>query len=115
MTNVTDLKIHFFGWNNEDKHDKIWGTISIGTNNYCFWGPRGQDKLNKIMFKKYPDGRTGLWELQDMARKKENKGYDRITVDTVNGVYVGPEHVSPGITQHLINCLLVARLSDNFR
>lgn len=100
--------INFFGWNNTDNHDKVWGYVTIGEGSsaelYNFWGKRGK----RLAFKKYPTGYASAQELRKLAEKKEDKGYRPYPVASI-------ENVCEGFIEQFEKELTLAKLFNNFR
>ncbi len=75
------MKYVHIGWCQEDKHDKVWGVIELQPHKYVtFWGRRGPKLQTKIV-------EGGAWQMDEMFRKKRNKGYDRIEEWELDEVY----------------------------
>ena len=109
-----ELKFHFFGWNNLNTSDKIWGWFTIGEKVYNFWGPRGGEKLIKIKFKQftqYTSRSDNEYEARKTQRNKVNKGYRSIGVTVEDDVLVDVEKIYPGFTAHLKKQMFIAKLS----
>jgi predicted DNA-binding WGR domain protein len=73
-----DVGLIWAGWNTEGNSDKVWGVIKQGavalpqrnSKVYVFWGARGKS----MMFK----ADTYTYEIEDLIRKKQKKGYKEI-------------------------------------
>lgn len=75
------MKIEHIGWCQEDKHDKVWGIIRLhDLDCVTFWGRRGAKLQTKIV-------KVSRWEAEDMFRKKQYKGYNRIEEYELDEVY----------------------------
>lgn len=75
------MKYVHIGWCQEDKHDKVWGVIELQPYKYVtFWGRRGAKLQTKIV-----EGST--WQMDDLFRKKVNKGYQEIEEWQLDDVY----------------------------
>jgi hypothetical protein len=76
------------GWCREGTSDKVWGAICLseaeqyfGNNKYVtFWGRRGAKLQTKIV-----EGNS--WTINDMFRKKTNKGYKEVDKFGLDEVY----------------------------
>ena len=78
----------FIGWcrDEETNSDKVWGIIKLsgdmwGGSYVSFWGRRGK-KLQTKIHKNEVD-----WHMENLADKKQNKGYQKIDEDKLNTVY----------------------------
>ena len=78
----------FIGWYTDSKEnaDKVWGIIKLNGDhrdgNYVsFWGRRGK----KLQTKLHKD--EVLWGMEDLAHKKEKKGYRKINRAELDTVY----------------------------
>lgn len=86
----------FIGWYNKDSSDKVWGVIELQLNVYLsFWGRRGKKLQTKIIktkthqsFINDSDGDYhGDYVIDDLIKKKVNKGYSKIDKSKLNTVY----------------------------
>lgn len=82
------IEYKFIGWCKDEKenHDKVWGVIKLtgsewDGNYVSFWGRRGK-KLQTKMHKDEVE-----WHIEDLADKKERKGYKKIDRNQLNDVY----------------------------
>lgn len=87
---MSTTRIVYFGWNNEDNHDKCWGVVEMATSpdqpahersRYSFWAARGK----KMRFKRH-FGFSGQYDCESKWREKLEKGYRSVPVgerDTV--------------------------------
>jgi predicted DNA-binding WGR domain protein len=100
--------INFFGWNNTEGHDKVWGYVTIGEGStaelYNFWGKRGK----RLAFKKFPTGYGSAFELSKLSKKKAEKGYQEYSVAEI-------DKVCEGFIDQFEKELTLAKLFDNFR
>jgi len=70
----------FIGWCREDKHDKVWGVITLHSNSYVtFWGRRGSKLQTKIS--------TDSHAVNHSIYKKKRNGYQSIPRDEIDQVY----------------------------
>ena len=87
------MKFIHIGWCKEGIHDKVWGIILLAedvpvsnawhfpTNKYItFWGRRGAKLQTKLV-----NGTN--YDMDQLFRKKTNKGYDRIEEWQLDEVY----------------------------
>ena len=87
------MKFVHIGWCKEGIHDKVWGIILLAedvpvsnawhfpTNKYItFWGRRGAKLQTKLV-----NGTN--YDMDQLFRKKTNKGYDRIEEWQLDEVY----------------------------
>ena len=87
------MKYVHIGWCREGVHDKVWGIILLaedvqispswpynGNKYLTFWGRRGAKLQTKLV-----DGRD--WEMDELFRKKKNKGYKEIEEWQLEEVY----------------------------
>ena len=87
------MKFVHIGWCKEGVHDKVWGIILLAedvpvsdawhfpTNKYLtFWGRRGAKLQTKLV-----NGRP--YDMDEMFRKKKNKGYEQIEEWELDDVY----------------------------
>jgi len=75
------MKYKFIGWCREDNHDKVWGVIALHSNSYVtFWGRRGAKLQTKIV-------EGDPWDINELIRKKKNKGYQEIFIWDLDSVY----------------------------
>ena len=87
------MKYVHIGWCKEGIHDKVWGIILLAedvpvsnawhfpTNKYItFWGRRGAKLQTKLV-----NGTN--YDMDQLFRKKTNKGYDRIEEWQLDEVY----------------------------
>ena len=85
------MQYEFIGWNNEDGHDKVWGVIVLERDiNKCvydpshkivyFWGRRGK----KLQTKTCVESQR---EVNKLISSKTKKGYEKVNLDELNGVY----------------------------
>ena len=87
------MKFVHIGWCKEGIHDKVWGIILLAedvpvsnawhfpTNKYVtFWGRRGAKLQTKLV-----NGTN--YDMDQLFRKKTNKGYDRIEEWQLDEVY----------------------------
>lgn len=93
----------FIGWYKKDNSDKVWGVIELHKNAYVtFWGRRGKKLQTKIIktttiFDPYgtygsidPYGggyHYGDYVINDLIKKKEDKGYSKINKSKLDTVY----------------------------
>lgn len=98
------MKYVHIGWCKEDIHDKVWGVICLqdrpephksGLDRYdpvtgnwlsmtgkyvTFWGRRGAKLQTKIV-------EADSWTINEMFRKKTNKGYKEVDKNELDEVY----------------------------
>ncbi len=88
------MKYVHIGWCKEGAHDKVWGIILLAqdvpadpkawpfkTNKYVtFWGRRGAKLQTKLV-------NGTAYDMDQLFRKKTNKGYDRIEEWQLDEVY----------------------------
>lgn len=101
-------------WNSEGKHDKIWGFVETdGGNIFNFWGKRQvvdaegmteNGKRPSLQFKKH----ESLYDLENLAHKKERKGY-------INVPLSGVDVIVPGFTEFFEYALITARMTGKVR
>ena len=112
MTNAYTLEQLL--WNNEGKHDKIWGWVRTPSGNlFCFWGRRQvvdkdgmttDGKRPSLSFKKH----TSLTMLSNVIGKKYNKGYFLVPLTDV-------EKIVPGFDEFFDYALTTARMMGKVR
>ena len=79
------MNYKFIGWNNHDGADKVWGVIYIEDRTgirpkvLIFWGRRGKKLQTKM-------DREG-WDLDNLIRRKTQKGYNQIDNRHLKTVY----------------------------
>ena len=79
------MNYKFIGWNNHDGADKVWGVIYIEDRTgirpkvLIFWGRRGKKLQTKM-------DREG-WDLDNLIRRKTQKGYNQIDNRHLETVY----------------------------
>jgi hypothetical protein len=103
MANAEDrgYKFEFLGWMKEGNHDKVWGYIRLNSGSiYNFWCRRG----GTLKFKRHYD----IWELQNLARKKEAKGYQPLTEAKLEVVW-------PGFGEDFGNKFIMAKFSGEIK
>lgn len=87
----------FLGWMKEDNHDKVWGFIRLNSGSlYNFWCKRG----GTLRFKRHFD----KWTLNDLARKKKDKGYQELSEEKMEVVW-------PGFGEDFGNKFVMAKFS----
>ena len=101
-------------WNNEGKHDKIWGWVKTPSGNlFCFWGRRQvvdhdgmttEGKRPSLSFKKH----VKVSDLENVRFSKYRKGYKLVPLDELEGVV-------PGFTAFFDYALTTARMMGKVR
>lgn len=101
-------------WNNEGKHDKIWGWVQTPSGNlFCFWGRRQvldkegltpDGKRPSLTFKKH----FSVNELLETRRKKLLKGYTLVDLEHI-------ESTVPGFNEFFEYALTTARMLGKVR
>lgn len=103
-------EINFFGWCSEDKHDKVWGYVTVqGDEIYRFWGRRG----NRFSFAK----EEGSWRTSDLLQKAAR---DKTKPGRRSGQYIAVpvheiEEVWNNFYSEFEHQLIAAKLSGIFR
>ena len=94
------FKFLFLGWMKEGTHDKVWGYIKLDSGSYYnFWGRRGKT----LRFKRHP-GTWSDYDLRDLAQKKLDKGYLRMTEEAL-------EVSTPGFGEEFGSQFVMAKFS----
>lgn len=88
--------VHFIGWNNQGKHDKVWGVIEAQDQMVVFWGRRE----GKLAFKRDNPDPMAL-------AKKKSQTYIEHTEEEM-------EAASPGFMKNLRKSLATTLLGDTF-
>lgn len=105
-----NYQVNFFGWCNEEGHDKVWGYVTVGGRGskelYNFWGRRGKNLTFKQHF--------GTWGSDDLAKLAAQKVRPRS-----NGSYteINPKNIEnliPGFFESFEKQLTLAKLFDKF-
>jgi len=71
----------FLGWNKSEGHDKIYGLVETSQGVFTFWGRR----KGSLSFKQY----SSLYEAEEVAYKKQKKGYARCNTEVLPEDFVG--------------------------
>ena len=101
--------IRFFGWCNEDGHDKVWGWVEIGHDHalYNFWGRRGK----RFTFKEHKGEIFGSYDVRKLIdskmRPRTNGSYREIDPQDI-------EKIVPGFDNEFQNQFTLAKLFDKF-
>lgn len=115
---MAEIQFRYFGWNNTQGHDKIWGWFTIDDKVYNFWGPRGEKKLVSVRFKAINDSKdftANEWTAKDKQREKSRKDYKSVPVTVADDILVEVEKIYPGFTSHLKKSMFIAKLSGTIK
>lgn len=82
------MKYEFIGWSRDQtkNEDKVWGIIKLSGDGWkgtyvSFWGRRGKKLQTKIHKDEL------LWNMERLAEKKKDKGYQKIDQSRLDTVY----------------------------